>query len=144
MRATASPGMSSTVSITTNTTPSKTGTANSRRRAMKVSTSAARRPSRPRHYCQPLLVEPDLSEPEVVLDRMHRETLYARAGDDDLLGIVHGDPHHLPGEDVLRLGVELLALGLVHAPARLLDQGIHLGVGVARGVPARRRHLLGV
>src|SRR5713226_6810961 len=133
MRATASPGISSTVSMTTKTTPSSTGTASSRRRATNVSTAAGA-----------LLVEPDLPEPEVVLHRVHREALHAGPGHHDLLRVVHRDPHHLPGEDVLDLAVELLALGLVEAPPRLLHERVHPRVGIARGVPAGGRDLLAV
>src|SRR5687767_13391917 len=104
MRVTASPGSRSTVSMTTKTTPSSTGTARRRRRATNVSI----RRLRP----VPLPVEPGLPEGQVVLDRVDGEALHAGARGDDLLGRVHGDPHHLPGEDVLHLAVELLALGL--------------------------------
>src|SRR2546422_7076080 len=56
MRATASPGISSIVSITTKTTPSSTGIASRRRRAMKVSMAVARSPS-------PAWVEPTGARP---------------------------------------------------------------------------------
>src|SRR5258705_13640786 len=136
MRVTASPGRRSIVSMTTNTTPSSPGTARRRRRTTKVT---IRRLPRPR-----LLVQPGLPEGQVVLDGVDGEALHADAGDDDLLGRVDRDPHHLPGEDVLHLAVELLALGLVQAPARLLDEGVHPGVRVARRVPAGRGHALGM
>src|SRR5438552_9998927 len=136
MRVTASPGSRSIVSMTTNTTPSSTGTARRRRRAAKLSIRRLRRAR--------LLVDPGLPEAQVVLDRVDAEALDGGARDDDLLGRVDRDPHHLLGEDVLHLAIELLALGLVEAPARLLDEGVHLGVRVTRRVPPRRRDLLAV
>src|SRR5262249_53154484 len=132
---TASPGISWTVSITTNTTPSRTGTASSNRLMTNVSTTCVERR---------LFVEPGLPEPEVVLDRMHAEALHGRARRDDLLRRVDGDPHHLLGEDVLHLPVELLALRLIQAPPRLLDERVDLRVHVARRVPSGRRRLLRV
>src|SRR5437016_2143475 len=137
MSVTASPGSRTIVSITTNTTPSRTGTASRRRRTTNV--SMRRRLPRAR-----LLLDPGLPEGQVVLDGVDLEALHAGAGDHDLLGRVDGNPHHLLGEDVLHLAVELLALGLVEAPARLLDEGVHLGVRVTRRVPPRRRDLLAV
>src|SRR5262245_38620147 len=116
MRVTASPGRRSIVNMTTKTTPSKTGTARRRRRRTKVN---IRRPRRVR-----LLVEPGLPEGQVVLDGVNGEPLHSGAGDDDLLGRVHRDPHHLLGQDVLHLAVEFLALGLVEAAARLLHEGV--------------------
>src|SRR5262245_24865898 len=91
-----------------------------------------------------LFIEPGLPEGQVVLDGVHGEALHARARDDDLLRRVHRDPHHLLGQDVLHLAVELLAFRLVEAAARLLDQRVHAGIGVARRVPPGRRHLLAV
>src|ERR1700730_8402229 len=134
MRATASPGISSTVSMTTKTTPSSTGTARSSRRATKVSTTTA----------PVLLVEPDLPQPEVVFDRVHREALDPGPRHHDLLGVVDRDPHHLAGQDVLRFTILLLALGLVQVAPRQLDQRVDLRVRVARGVPAGGRDLLAV
>src|SRR6185369_3523611 len=110
------PGSRSTVSMTTNTTPSSTGTARRRRRTMKV--SIRRLPD------ARLLVEPGLPEGEVVLYGVDVEALHVGACDDDLLRGVHGNPHHLLGEDVLHLAVELLALGLVEAAPRLLDERV--------------------
>src|SRR3990172_1452019 len=130
--ATASPGISSTVSMTTKTTPSSTGTASIRRRRRNVSIASG------------LLVEPDLPQPEVVLHRMDGEALHRGLGGHDLLGGVHRDPHHLLGQDVLHLEIELLALRLVQAAARLLHERVHPGVHVARRVPARGRRLLAV
>src|SRR5438874_906704 len=131
---TASPGSRSTVSMTTKTTPSSTGTARRRRRSVNVSIRRLPR--------APLLVEPGLPEGQVVLDGVDAEALHRGARDDDLLGRVHRDPHHLFREDVLRLSVELLALGLVLAPARLLDERVEPRILVPRRVPPRRRHLL--
>src|ERR1700752_4286361 len=136
MRGTGSPGRRSMVSITTNTTPSSTGTARRRRRRMNVSIRRLRR-SR-------LLVDPGLRQRQVVLDGMDLESLDVGPRDDDLLRRVDRDPHHLLDEDVLHLAIELLALRLVEAPAGLLDQRVDLRVDVARGVPARGRHLLAV
>src|SRR5262245_66210183 len=87
--------------MTTNTTPSSTGSASSRRRATNVSTAAT------------LLVDPHLSEPEVVLDGVDGEALDVGPGHHDLLGVVDRDTHHLPGQDVMGLAVEIIALGLV-------------------------------
>src|SRR5262245_51247485 len=134
MRVTASPGSRSMVSMTTTTTPSNTGRARRRRRSTKVSIRGPR-PAR-------LSLDRGLPEGQVVLDGVDGEALHVGAGDDDLLRRVHGDPHHLPGQDVLHLAVEFLAFGLVETAARLLDQGVDPWVDVARRVPARRRHLL--
>src|SRR5215510_5943989 len=120
MRVTASPGKRSIVNMTTKTTPSRTGTARRRRRSTKVSIRRLRRAR--------LLVEPGLPEGQIVLDGVDGEALDAGARDDDLLRRVHRDPHHLLGQDVLHLAVELLALRLVVAAARLLDQRVHLGI----------------
>src|SRR5262245_7000992 len=98
MSVTASPGKRSTVNMTTNTTPSSTGTARRRRRSTKVSIRRLR---------ARLLVEPGLPEGQVVLDGVDGEALDVGARDDDLLGRVHRDPHHLLGQDVLHLAVEL-------------------------------------
>src|SRR5262245_36694784 len=122
--------------MTTKTTPSGTGTARRRRRTTNVSIRRLRQARLP--------VEPGLPEGQVVLDRVDVEALHASARDNDLLGRVHGNPHHLLGEDVLHLSVESFALRLVEAPARLLEEGVHLGVRVARHVPPRRWDLLAV
>src|SRR6266496_108712 len=122
------------VSMTTKTTPSRTGSASRMRRVTNVSI-----PPPPR-----LLVEPGLPEAQVVLDRVHDEALDARARHHDLLGVVDRDPHRLAPDAVLDLGVEAVALALVHAPARLLHELVDARVRVARGVPARGRHLLAV
>src|SRR5262249_26533295 len=91
-----------------------------------------------------LLLEPGLPERQVVLDGVDVETLHAGARDDDLLRRVDRDPHHFLADDVLHLAVELLALGLVEAAPRLLDQRVHPWIDVARRVPARGRRLLAV
>src|SRR5882724_11003768 len=80
-----------------------------------------------------LLVEPGLPERQVVLDGVDVEAFHVRARGNDLLRRVDGDPHHLAREDVLHLAVELLALRLVQASPRLLDEGVDPRVGVARG-----------
>src|SRR5205823_7051680 len=134
---TASPGSRSIVSMTTNTTPSRTGTANRRRRTTNVSIRRA-------PHVTSSLLDPGLPERQVVLDGVDLEALHAGPRGDDLLRRVDRDPHHLLGDDVLHLGVELLALGLVQAAARLLDERIDPRVRVARRIPARRRHLLAV
>src|SRR5262245_54579216 len=106
--------------MTTKITPSRTGTASSSRRTTNV--SIARRAARRLHRAPAgpaLLVEPGLPEPQVVLDGVHGEPLDGGARDHDLLRVVDGNPHHVLGQDVLDLGVELLALGLVQALARL-------------------------
>src|SRR4029079_9739390 len=108
MRATASPGIRSTVSMTTNTTPSSTGTASSSRRATKVSTAVP----------PVLLVEPGLSQPEVVLDGVDGEALDPRPRHHDLLGVVDRDPHHLAGQDAMRLTALILALAPPAAETR--------------------------
>src|SRR5437899_12890043 len=155
MSVTASPGRRSIVSMTTKITPSSTGTARRRRRVTNVSNQQAwgapTWPPIPPAFGAPrgtrgapLLVEPGLPERQVVLDRVDGEALHAGAADDDLLGRVDRNPHHLFGEDVLHLAVEFLALGLVEAPARLLDERVDAGVAVPRRVPARRWHLLAV
>src|SRR5690242_4704769 len=104
--------------MTTKTTPSSTGLASSRRRTTKVSIA----PTGGAGDDRALLVDPGLPEAQVVLDGMHGESLDRGAGDDDLLRVVDGDPHHVLGEDVLDLGIELLALRLIQALARLLHE----------------------
>src|SRR5216110_89428 len=131
MRVTASPGSRSIVSMTTKTTPSSTGTARRRRRTTNVSIRRLRQPRLP--------VEPGLPEGQVVLDRVDAEALHAGARDNDLLGRVDGNPHRVPGEDVLHLAVEPFALRLVETAARLLDEAVHPGIRVPRRVPPCRR-----
>src|SRR4029453_16197382 len=123
IKVTASPGKRSTVSMTTNTTPSSTGTARRRRRTRNVNIPRLRRAS--------LLVDPGLREGQVVLDRVDVETLHGGTRGDDLLRRVDRDPHHLLADDVLHLAVELLPLGLVQAAPGLLHEGIHSRVRVA-------------
>src|ERR1700682_3125107 len=98
MRVTASPGSRSTVSMTTKTTPSSTGTARRKRRTTNVSIRRLQQGRLP--------VGPGLPEGQVVLDRVDAEALHAGARGNDLLGRVHGNPPHLPGEDVLHPAVE--------------------------------------
>src|SRR5262249_9330400 len=138
--------------MTTKTTPRRTGTASTRRRATKVSIRqnggprdgppyppafGAPRETRGTPLCRgppSLSIQPGLPERQVVLDGMDGESLHARASDDDLLRRVDRDPHHFLGEDVLHLAVELLPLGLVEAATSLLDHRVHARIRVARRV----------
>src|SRR5215813_117123 len=131
MSVTASPGISSIVSMTAKITPSSTGMASRRRRSANVSmasrcggreaaAAASRRHRRSHSLACRLLVDPGLPEAQVVFHGMHGEPLHRGAGHHDLLGVVDGHPHHLLHEDVLDLAVELLALRLVQTPPCLL------------------------
>src|SRR5207245_1320303 len=121
--ATASPGTSSRVSMTMKTTPSRTGTASSSRRSANVSDPAT--PSRGEGSTPP----------------GGRRSPYGGARGDDLHGVVDRDPDHLLRQEVLSLAVETLALALVQAAPRLLDERVDARVRVARGVPAAGREL---
>ena len=94
------------------------GTARSSRRTMNVSMTVA--PRRGHGARGVYLSSQVFQRPRLYSTGWMMKPLTLGPGDDDLLGVVDRDPHHLLGEDVLDLAVELLALRLVQAAARLL------------------------